>query len=93
MGERCFAAHSRHTESEMRALAADAVKRASDAEETVHCASYWSEPATAPPRNDVDGNLLRYRAVESGGDGSGEPMPAHACSTRSDDAGPSTRRQ
>lgn len=27
MGERCFAAHARHAEPEMRALAADAVER------------------------------------------------------------------
>jgi 2-dehydropantoate 2-reductase len=36
MGELCFAAHSRHAEPEMRALAADAIERLGDAEDTVH---------------------------------------------------------
>ncbi len=36
MGELCFAAHSRHAEAEMRALAAAAVSRAGDATETSH---------------------------------------------------------
>ncbi len=36
MGELCFAAHSRHAEAEMRALAAAAVSRAGDAAETAH---------------------------------------------------------
>lgn len=34
MGERCFAAHCRHAESEMRALAAAAIERAGDASHT-----------------------------------------------------------
>ncbi len=36
MGELCFAAHSRHAEPEMRALAADAVSRAGDADMAAH---------------------------------------------------------
>jgi 2-dehydropantoate 2-reductase len=36
LGDLCFAAHSRHAETEMRALAADAVSRAGDAAATAH---------------------------------------------------------
>jgi 2-dehydropantoate 2-reductase len=36
MGELCFAAHSRHAEPEMRALAADAVRRVGDLRQTAH---------------------------------------------------------
>jgi hypothetical protein len=36
LGELCFAAHSRHAEAEMRALAAAAVSRAGDAARTTH---------------------------------------------------------
>jgi 2-dehydropantoate 2-reductase len=36
IGELCFAAHSRHAEAEMRALAAAAVSRAGDAAQTTH---------------------------------------------------------
>jgi 2-dehydropantoate 2-reductase len=36
MGERCFAAHARHAESEMRILASAAVERIGDMRDTVH---------------------------------------------------------
>jgi hypothetical protein len=36
MGERCFAAHARHAESEMRALALDALDRTRNAPRTDH---------------------------------------------------------